>query len=308
MTLYLDSLFIINFMMNYIILFLTGKIANHRFSIVIKLRKYLIGSLTTTLLYLCIIGISALRNNFNFLFAVIIIAIGVIVTFRPKKIKTFLTYLLFTHVVAFSVGGISFGLFYYTKAGAFIGNTVEATTNNLSFKLLLAATSFAYVVIKITVAYVEKTKLSRQIILNTKIEIEGPLEVPMLVDTGNTLVDPLSKLPVVIVYYKTLDKILNPSLFRLYENNEDVMSTAFDISDELSCKLKIIPFKSVGCASGIILGIESTLEFTFEDECYRKKCVVGIVDFEIAKNKEYCGIFNPMLIKEEVVNVKKVAT
>ncbi len=308
MTLYLDSLFLINFTMNYVVLFLTGKLTNHRFRIVIHFRKYLLGSLITTLLYLSIIGIRILRVNFNFIFAVLIIAVGVIVTFRPKNIKVFITYLLFTHVVAFSVGGISFGLFYYTKAGAFIGNTIGASVSNLSFKLLLASTCFAYVVIKLTVTYIEKTKLSKQIILNTKISLMDTLDVPMLVDTGNTLVDPLSKLPVVVVYYKTLEKILEPNLFLLYDNKEDVMSKAFDISDELSLKLKIIPFKSVGCASGIIIGIESTLEFTYENECYIKKCIIGIVDFEIAKNKEYFGIFNPMLIKEEVVNVKKVAT
>ncbi len=307
MILYLDSLFIINFIMNFIIFILTGKVTNSRFRKVVSFRNYLLGSFVTTVLYICIITISFLRDNFNFLFALVIISLGVLVTFRPKTFKVFGTYLLFTHVVAFSVGGISFGLFYYTKAGAFIGNTVEATVSNVSFKLLLAATCFAYIIIKLTVSYIEKSKISKQIILNTKINMTETLEVPMLVDTGNTLIDPITKRPVVVVCYKTLEKILNSELYSLYEKGDDVMTKAFDISDELSLQLKIIPFKSVGCASGIILGLESTLVFTYENIEYIKECVIGIVDFEIAKNKEYNGIFNPMLIKEEVVNVKKVA-
>ncbi len=308
MTLYLDSLFIINFVMNYIILLFTGKITNQRFRRKISIQKYLFGSLLTTILYLLTIVLDLTRNNYNFIFGIVIISFGILITFRPKTFNTFLTYLLFTHVVAFAVGGATYGIFYYTKAGAFIGNTIVATSNNISIKLLIAATAFSYIVIKLVVNYIEKTRLSKQIILDTNLIIQENIEIPMLVDTGNTLVDPITKLPVVVVYYKNLEGILDTRLYSLYEENCDVMTNAFNLDNDLCLKLKIIPFKSVGCSSGIILGFESRIEFKFEDINYSKNCIVGIVDFEIAKNKEYKGIFNPMLIKEEVVNVKKVIT
>ncbi len=306
MTLYLDSLFLINFTMNYFILFLTGKITNQRFGKVVKYKKYIIGSLITTLLYLSVILVKPFRDNFNFAFGVLIISVGVIITFSPKTKKIFLVYLVSTHIVAFSIGGVSFGIFYYTKAGAFIGNTIQATINNASIKLLIAATSISYILIRLVANYIESLKLKKQVVLETRLKVNNEIELSMLVDTGNTLIDPISKLPVVVVYYKNLERVIENSLYLLYEGEDDVMSKAFNLDDTISRKLKIIPFKSVGCSNGLILGLEGIIEFTHENIEYKKSCVLGIVDFEIAKNKDYLGIFNPMLIEEDVYNVEKI--
>lgn len=338
MNIYVDSLFMLNFTMNYIILFFTGKVTNRKFGIKVKMRKYVLGSLLTTALYITILLTDILRNNFNTLYAIGLISIGVLITFKPKNMKVFFTYLIYTHLVAFSIGGITFGIFYYTKAGALIGNTVQATLNNISIKLLISSTCIAYLAIRMIVNRIEKSKLSNQVILEVNIlsyknnqdyslddiesEVKGEVEnevksnikrsresnnaIKMLVDTGNCLIEPISKLPVVVVCYKSLVNILSSEVYELYENKKDVLNEMLTLEQEAVQSFKIIPFKSVGCENGLILGIESEISFINEEVEYLKKCIIGIVSFEVAKNDKYAGIFNPKLLEEDIKNVNEV--
>ncbi len=306
MTLYLDSLFMINFVMNYIILLFTGKLVNSKFGKNVRQRRYVIGSGIVTSLYLTIICVEVLRNNFNILYAVILIAIGILITFKPSNLKMFATYLFFTHLVAFTIGGVSFGVFYYTKAGAFLGNVVTATTQNMSLKLLIATTSFTSIAVKIIVRYIESIKLSKQKVLNVKVKgINGEYEeLVMLVDTGNTLIEPISKLPVIVIPYFKIKKLLEKELYKLYEEDGDVIGKAFSLEIDFVSKLKLVPFKSVGKENGLLLGFET--EITFDDDGYTqtKKCVVGIINIEVSKSV-YSSIFNPLLLREDNNYVKR---
>ncbi len=306
MILYLDSLFIINFSMNYIILFFTGKLLNGRYGKNVRHIRYLWGSVLLTSIYLIIICVKVLRNNFNIFYAVLMIALGIVVTFKPVNFKMFTTYLFFTHLVAFTVGGVSFGVFYYTKAGAFLGNVVTASTKNMSIKLLIATTSFTYLAIKIIVKYIENLKLSKQKLITVKVVgLNGNKEeLVMLVDTGNTLIEPISKLPVVVIPYFKIRNLIHDELYELYEDTTDVVSDAFNIDSEFTDRLKLVPFKSVGKESGLLLGFET--DITYEDNGFiqNKKCIVGIINIEISRG-EYSSIFNPLLLEEEIIGVTK---
>ncbi len=306
MTLYLDSLFMINFVMTYIILLFTGRLVNSKYGKKVKKTRYLVGSGVVTVLYLIIICVNVLRNNFNILYAVILIAVGICITFKPSNMKMFLTYLFFTHLVAFTLGGVSFGLFYYTKAGAFLGNKVAATTENMSIKLLIATTCFTFIALKIIVRYIESIKLSKQKLLNVKVEgLNGEFEeLVMLVDTGNTLVEPVSKLPVIVIPYFKIRKLINEELYKLYEEDEDIIGKAFNLELDFVSKLKLIPFKSVGKENGLLLGFETQITYDNNGYAQAKKCVVGIINIEISKGV-YSSIFNPLLLREDNSYVKR---
>ncbi len=306
MVLYIDSLFIINFIMNYIILVLTGKIINPKYGKHVSNKRYLMGSLVTTSIYIFILLVDTLRNNFNFFIAMCMIGVGIIFCYKPNSKKMFTTYFLSIHIVAFAIGGMSFGIFYYTKAGALIGNTVTSTLNNVSFKLLISATCISYLVVKVIGSYIEKVKISKQEVLTVSIGNEREMDFQMLVDTGNGLIEPVTQLPVIVMCYKSLRGIIKDELFEIYQSKKDVVSEAYSLDSGITKKLKIIPFKSVGKENGIILGVECFIKYTHLETTYNKKCIIGIVDFEILGNGNYTGIFNPMLLEEECKNVKDV--
>ncbi len=306
MVLYVDSIFIINFFMNYIILALTGKIINPKYGRHVSNIRYVLGSLITTSIYIAVLLIDALRNNFNFFIAMFMIAMGIIFCYRPSSKKMFLSYFLAIHIVAFAIGGMCFGIFYYTKAGALIGNTVTTTLNNVSFKLLISSTCVSYLVVKGIAGYIEKVKISKQEVLTVSIGDEKEKSFQMLVDTGNGLIEPITQLPVIVMCYKDLKGIIDNELFEIYEHKKDVVSEAYALDSEITKHLKIIPFKSVGKENGIILGVECFVRYTYLGVAYNKRCVIGIVDFEILGNGDYSGIFNPRLLGEECEDVKKI--
>lgn len=307
MTLYIDSLFMVNFIMNYTILFLTGKLVNSRFGKSIRKKQYAIGSFIVTSTYLVIICVKMLRNNFNIFFAVLLISLGIYIVFKPTNFKMFLTYLLFTHLVAFTIGGISFGVFYYTKAGAYLGNMVVASSKNMSLKLLIATTSCTYIIVKIVAKYIENLKLSKQKLIN--VEVTGlngvTQEIVMLVDTGNTLLEPISKLPVIVIPYFKIEKLLDEEIYKLYEKEKDIVTQVFNSNSDYINKLKIVPFKSVGKENGLLLGFETYICFEDNGLSITKKCIIGIINIEVS-SWEYSGIFNPLLFEEELTSVTKI--
>ncbi len=306
MIIYLDSLFFINCAMSFIITKIVGRLVNQKYGFSISLKRYLFGSILSSSIYIMSILSNTIRNNFNFVFTILILSINVYITFQPKSIKIFLTYFISVHLVAFAVGGMCFGLFYYTKVGAILGNTVTQTMNNISIKLLFASIGISYTIARSIGVYIEKLKLSKKKVINVKICDRKEICVQMLLDTGNSLTDPYSQLPVVVVFYEELEGVLDDKIFNIYKENEDIVTKAFQLDDEISKMLKIIPFKSLGRESGLILGFESNIEFSYEDKTYYKKCVIGISDFEINKSGEYAGIFNPSLIEEEMESVKRI--
>lgn len=305
MVFYIDSIFLINLIMSFTITFLTGRVINYKHNKSFKIWRYFLGSFISTSIYILLFVIDIFRNNFNFGYTLVILGINTYISFNPKNKRDFFIYFIGLHLIAFFLGGLCFGIFYYTKIGALLGNSITASLNNISIKLLLSSVGTSYIVVKLLGEYIDKQRIKKQVILGVKIYSKNLIEVPMLLDTGNTLYEPLSKLPVIIVYYKYLEKVIDKKLYDLYETESDILANIYNMENVFSEKLRIIPYKSIGNENGLILGVECSIEFIFEGRLFQKQCVVGISDFELNKSNEYVGIFNPALIEEEFKNVKK---
>lgn len=92
--------------------------------------------------------------------------------------------------------------------------------------------------------------------LRLVIHLDGQtVGVDALVDTGNSLADPVTGHPVVVVESESLRPLLPESLTRaLFAPGELDFSGLTDLSGEkMACRLRLIPFQSLG-RSGLLLG------------------------------------------------------
>lgn len=297
MVIYVDSLFFVNFAMNFITLLITSKFIKLNKDNKIIFKRIVAASFFSALIYTSFVVFKIFRNFLNIYIVIFFIFLNIYITFRPNKIKELFNYALINHIAMFTLGGSILGLYYYTSFGGFLGNSIIPTVNNLSFKIFISLTCLSYFSIKsfIKLSSVLQKTLNKSI--GIYIENNQNQMMNLLYDTGNDFFDPITKLPVVVMYYKVLENIIPNEIYALYKNKEDIID-AFLLEDEVVKKLKILPFKSLGCESGIILGVESEVAFVYDDVSYRKKCVLGIVDFEISKNGYYVGIFNTALISD----------
>jgi stage II sporulation protein GA (sporulation sigma-E factor processing peptidase) len=122
-----------------------------------------------------------------------------------------------------------------------------------------------------------------------------------LVDTGNSLFDPLTNSPVVVVEFNAIKDILPLEIRRIFENDceKDLEKLTELISGTpwLS-RFRLIPFTSLGKENGMLIGFRPDF-IEIDSENQRKDIrdvIVGIYNRTLSRNAEYRALLNPDLI------------
>ena len=136
-----------------------------------------------------------------------------------------------------------------------------------------------------------KEKLSK--ICDIKIKYrEKEVIVKALVDSGNLLKDPISKLPVIIVEKKKLIGIVDEFIL---ENIDNILNGKW-LEEENSSDIKhsfvLIPFRSLGNEHGLLIGFKpDTIQLHIDDDYLKRDAVVGIYQGSLSgKSNEYNAI------------------
>ena len=179
--LYVDVLFLVNFFMDYILLLLVKKILNYEVRCVRILAGAGVGSFLT-----CILIILPIPNTFLeiLMFHVIVNTCMIQVGFKTRNLTSFMRAFLLLYIGSFLMGGILNAINQYAKWGSFV--CVFAV---LGYYLCLGIWNFL-------------SKLHRwnETHVKVKISLQGrELELSALIDTGNSLYDPVTGKPVSII-------------------------------------------------------------------------------------------------------------
>lgn len=296
---YADIVFLINFIMNFLIFWIVSKLIKDKTNIL----KIVIGAAIGSIMYCILIFVPILRNFYNFYSAIIILVISLFVVFGFTSFKKFVQLIFYSHIVAFMVGGMGIAIYHYTNITDIFRNIVGFTNNYFSFKVLLVSIFISYITIKVLTIYIQKILIMKQSFYKVKIFL-GPLSVDILalVDTGNSLSDPVSKSPVIIAEFKSIKKFLPNSMQLLfYEKKEsEIFSVVDSISQSNICnKIRIIPFKSIGNSDGVLIGFKpDKVEIINKDKLIEiEDVVIGIYNLNLSSNGDYQGLLNPKLLE-----------
>lgn len=137
-----------------------------------------------------------------------------------------------------------------------------------------------------------------------KIHINGKfVNVKAIIDTGNFLKEPITKVPVIIVQKDALEEIVPDYILNNLNriiNGEDV-----NLEDYIS-KIKIIPFSSLGKENGILLGlkVDKVLIEREEKIVNIDKAIVGIYNGCLSKSGKYQALIGLDLLEQEEINEK----
>lgn len=296
---YADVVFVINLAMDFFILFITGKIFRKKS----KLLRLLLGATVSAVLYCIMIFVAPFSLRLNIFTSVAIISCGILISFYPLSKKEFLKFLVTAHVAAFAVGGCGIALTYYTSFSKTISNVASVTIRNFSLKVLIASVCVSYVALKLIIGMIRKHSLQKQIFYQFYIYLaDEKIELTGLVDTGNSLVEPISGCPVIVAEYLTLKNILPKSVFVMFENKkeDDLQSVLDHFSDSiLSTRIRFIPYSSLGERSGVLIGFRpDKVEITYSKRSeVIKEVIIGICNFKLSANGDYGALINPVLVK-----------
>jgi len=138
--------------------------------------------------------------------------------------------------------------------------------------------------------------MSRQTFRQIKIFFNGSeIVLNGLVDTGNTLCEPISGSPVIVAEFGEIKDCLPEKVTAVIMNNEEHDLPKLLESFSGSCfseRVRFIPFSGIGRENGIIIGFRPDKTEIGADE---KNAVIGIYNHKLSKHGDYCALINPVL-------------
>lgn len=298
LTVYVDILFFENLVINFLILWITKKVIKSPTS---SLRLFLgafIGAAYVILL-LILPGVKAYyTGTAKFLLSLLIIA----VSFNQRKANEFIKTLCVFYISTFVFAGAAFAFLYFNGAGGFVRNGIVYFFGDSKWTAIFLSVA----TVGILMGVIRELWISRHIkdvyLIPINISIENKtVAFNALVDTGNSLCDPLSKLPVVVVEFKAICTILPEDIRGIFEEKqENDLSKVTSVVSKSTwfSRFRLIPFSSLGKENGILIGFKPDFILIGSDETQRNVCevVIGIYNRSLSRNDKYKALLSPELM------------
>lgn len=293
---YVDVLLFENFIINYFILKITSKFSKLKTTRI----KLAIGAIIGAL-YIFIVFFPSLKIFFTISMKIAVSILMITVAFTPEKFRDFFRLLGIFYIVSCAFGGAAFALFYFMGRG----NTSNGAFYIKDFPVSLLVTAFAlgYLLLNYCWSYVQKRVVSENLIYKVIVQLDDrQAEFDGILDTGNSLKDPITSFPVIVVEYEVLQCILPEKLSDVFGcSGQDVdLVKLYELVDAsgLTLRMRLIPFSSLGKQNGMLIGIKPDAVKLNSNNSSKevKDVIVGIYNNKISKNGEYRALLCPEII------------
>lgn len=270
---YLDVFFMINFIMDYIIILITSRIAKVKKKRIRQLAGAGCGALYS------VIVIKPLTNHlFKItLVNILIAAVMVLISFGFTSASVYIKNVFLLFVVSFTMSGIINYLYYSTVIGKYVRNVLSGNSNKVvNARKFILVSVLAYILLSAIVRIIFSVRKDMELYYDVKITFRGKsVVVRGLYDTGNGLTEPVSGKMVHIAEYKILKPLL--------EGDEKAKENIY-----------VIPFHSIGEEDGIMYGIrmDEMVVLVDDEPKFLYNPIIGIYTGNVSKRGNYSVILN----------------
>lgn len=260
MKIYLDVIFLINFLFDFFLLMITSILLRRK----VKLKNIILGSLIGALsIFVLFINI----NSFElFIIKIIISLIMVLITFKYKNIRYTLKNMVYLYFTSMILGGVLYYLnveFSYKQEGLVFYH--DGLSINFVFLII-----FSPVIVYAYTKQIKELRNNYNNYYNCKIYFnDNYIEVTGFIDSGNKLVDPYLRRPIILI------------------NKKDYI---YDINE---FKMILVPYQGVN--SGGMLECITPTKIIINDKELKKKCLVGLLNDEIVIDGVSCILNNKIM-------------
>lgn len=121
-----------------------------------------------------------------------------------------------------------------------------------------------------------------------------------LIDTGNSLIDPLTGYPVMVVEADSVKELLPPEVYSSVISNNIVCYTQMgeDHDNSWVKRIHLIPFKSIGRENGMLTGFRPDHIHVVKEGSQREinDVVVGICGIKLSNSSKYSALLGPAML------------
>jgi stage II sporulation protein GA (sporulation sigma-E factor processing peptidase) len=284
---YVDIVLMENLIIDFFILKVTSKLSKVKTTSL----KLLIGAIPGAA-YAVIVFLPSMQMFSNPSMKIAVSALMIIIAFTPNKFIEFLRIISIFYFISFAFGGAIFAVYYLSGRGTIVGSVF--LIYGISLPVIVTGFAISYLLMNCCWNYVQDRLIKKRLIYNVSIEVgEKSIETNAILDTGNSLKEPISNLPVIVVEYEVMKDILPNKLVDILNSKEtefnfEKLSTIFD-SPDWKIRIRLIPFSSLGKQNGMMIGIKpdsvrlTTTKYVKEV----KDVIIGLYNNKISKDGEY---------------------
>jgi len=295
---YIDVLVLENMVINYLILLVTSKFLR----VQIKGYKAFLAALIGTIYVIIMLIIPRASFYFTFAGKIILSVIMILITFKVKNFKEFLKTTISFYISTFIFAGAAFAYIYMSGSGGVVQNGVYYIFKKSNTNMIIFASILAIILIKLFYETVFSKSRHGNNLVNFDITLEGKsLSLKGLIDTGNSLHDPISNLPVVVCELSAVREIIPKKLADIA--GDDTLPDLINISticqgEDWLSRVRLVPYSSLGKDRGMLLGIKPDKISIQNKKEERADCaaIICLYDKSLSSNSSYNALLSPDLI------------
>lgn len=290
---YVDVVFLENFFMNYLLLYFVKRFCNFK-------SKWWRVSLGAALGSFYVFAVFFKDVNFTcsailkFLVSVLMILAAFPIKTKKSLVKTIILF----YIAAFITSGSIFALFYFLNTNFETVNGSFVIKDIKTWHIIIGSIA-ANLLIKLAFDFFDNYHKVRKEKINLGIKFMNKyVKIKALIDTGNSLREPLSNKPVIVVNREAVDCILPDDLkeFALHNKGLELYKSSLTID---SCnRIRLIPYKALGIDNGVLLGlcVDSIEVNSGELNVIINNGIIALYDRPISENNDYDALAYPEIL------------
>ncbi len=271
-SIYADEMLFVNFAVNMAIVLISEKITGKS----IKVSKTVLASFVISVTSFVAV-ISPARIYINFLSLAAIYMAMTMYLFEPARLKDLIKY--FAAVKAGSV--FINGTYLFIRQYLGLGRSVY-------FFIVASALAYIWILVIDIISKRDTYYHNVNIVCNNR-----SVNTVGFVDTGNRLVEPISKKPVMIAEFNAIKDLLpDPVVYICNKSESSFREIAEAIADDgFNINIRLIPYKSIGIENGMLMGFVA--DSADIDGSLIKKPVIAIYRQDLSRWGGYNTLLSP---------------
>ncbi|MBO8162273.1 MAG: sigma-E processing peptidase SpoIIGA [Brevibacillus sp.] len=308
MVVYLDIIILLNFAIDTLLLWFTAYFRKVTIAWWRLLAAAAFGSA-----YIAFFFLPSFAGMYQWMTKLLFSILMLLIAFGFGRLLTFVQHLCIFYFVAFVFGGGVFGLNYLMASQNEVINGILVTHND-GFgvgsrpTLIVLAVGFALVYILSQSSYraIQGPRQIASYLTEVLIRIEGESVICRgLIDTGNQLREPITRIPVMVVESKLLAHLLPAGITaRLAETQgtaaglDELFQT---LPDEWQSRLRLIPYRSVSRGMDFLIAVKpDQIVVTHQGRHYPcSRVLLGLSPLPLSAAGHYQAIVHPALVQGE---------
>ncbi|MBR5614259.1 MAG: sigma-E processing peptidase SpoIIGA [Clostridia bacterium] len=290
---YIDLLFLMNFLMNTVTLCCTSMFLKRPASLIRTAFAAAILAVYSSIMFFPNLGVI-----YSLAGKILILLLSVRVAFGAKNLGTLAKNALLFFAVNAIFGGVMFALIFATDFGTKVGAAVsngEIYLNIPASRILLSIIP-AYCA-TFVISFIRRQNIKQnmhlavmEIIFETK-----KIKIYAFADTGCKLCDITQRRSAVIISKSCAKKLLPDKIFAAINNG--ITNDLYKFEQ----RIFVLPYSTIDKEAGVLYGFEADKLIINDTEI--KNCVITVSKSPLCDNGQYNAIFNPDILPHTDINI-----